>query len=245
MGVYQITYAPSVKQLCLYLDKGCDFNCHGCISRFHTEACYFYGKVINRTNKKILSLEETLTIISEIPFKSVVLLGREPTKDSIFLPLVRILKERFSSYNAVITNCWRYIDSGIDEVCGSIKAVTPKVFKKFTGRDDPLRVLKNFQRYASNPRIKLRAETIFVPGLITKEEIRKIASFIGSINNLIPYRIDAYIPITTYFPKVKELSRKPTQKEMDEAKQAAEEHLKNVSILTREVKARFEVKKIY
>lgn len=245
MGVYHITYAPCVKQLCLYLDEGCDFHCHGCISRYHLEACYFYGRTIKQSRKKNLTLEETLLLISTLSFESVTLLGQEPTKDSIFLPLVRVLKKRFSTYNTVISNCWRYIDDSIDEVCGSIKAITPKIFKDFTGRDNPERVLENFKRYAKNQRIKLRAETIFVPGLITKEEIRKIAAFISSVDNQIPYRIDAYIPIHTYFPEQKDNFRKPTQRQMMDAKKAAQEYLGDVSILTREVKPIFEVKRIY
>ncbi len=245
MGVYHITYAPRPRQLCLYLDGGCDFHCHGCISRYHTEACYFYGRRIKKTDKKMLSLKETLDLISPLKFKSVTLLGQEPTKDVLFLPLVRILESRFSAHNAVITNCWRYIDEAIDEVCGSIKAVTPRIFKKFTSRDNPQRALKNFTRYAENPRIKLRAETIFVPGLIAKAEIRKIAAFIAGIDNRIPYRIDAYIPMDTYFPEKKDKFRKPTSQEMMEAKDAAGEYLQDVSILTRDVPPSFEVKKIY
>lgn len=245
MGVYQITYAPTVKQFCLYFDEGCDFRCHGCISRFHLESCYFYGKVIKRTYKKSLPLKETLALISPFFFKSVILLGQEPTKDSIFQPLVKILKKRFSSHNAVITNCWRYIEDSIDEVCGSIKAITPQIFKEFTGRDSPDRVLKNFEKYADNDHIKLRAETIFVPGLIDKEEIQKIATFIASIDPQIPYRIDAYIPISAYFPKKKDRFREPTQKEMNEAKLTAGKYLKNVSVLTRGIKPKFEVKKVY
>lgn len=245
MGIYYITYAPQVKELCLYLDEGCDFYCHGCISRFHLEACYFYGRAIKQTNNKILSLEKTLPLISHLSFEKVVLLGQEPTRDSAFLPLARILKKNFSACISVITNCWRYIEDGIDEVCGSIKAITPQIFKKFTGRDNPIRVLKNFERYAGNPNIKLRAESIFVPGLVTKEEIRKIACFIGSVDNLIPYRIDAYIPINTYFPEQKDRFRKPAKKEMEEARGAAGEYLKNVSVLTREVKPKFEVIRIY
>lgn len=245
MGIYHITYAPTIKQLCLYFDEGCDFHCHGCISRYHLEACYFYGRRIKQTHNKTLSLKEALPLLVPLSFKSVVFLGQEPTKDSNFQPLVKILKEEFSTYNIVITNCWRYIDEAIDEVCGSIKAVTPEIFKRFTGRDDPLHALKNFQKYASNRHIKLRAETIFVPDLIGKEEIRKIASFIAGVNKQIPYRIDAYIPITTYFPEQKDRFRKPTQEEMDGAKWAAEEYLENVSMLTRDIKTSFEVVRIY
>lgn len=245
MGVYQITYAPKIEQICLYLDGGCDFHCHGCISRFHLEACYFYGEIIKRTHNKILSLKETLRLIEPLSVKSAVFLGQEPTRDSIFLPLAEILKKKYSAYNAVITNCWRYIDEAVDEVCGSIKAVTQRVFREFTGRDNPLRVLENFKRYANNPGIKLKAETIYVPGLVTKDEIRSIAAFIGSVDSGIPYRIDAYIPIGTYFPEQTDRFRKPTQDEMDEAKKTAEGYLKNVSILTREVKPKFGVRKIY
>lgn len=245
MGVYHITYAPKVKQLCLYLDDGCDFHCHGCISRYRLESCYFYGKVIKKTNNKTLSLEEALPFIIPLSFKSVVILGREPTKAAVFIPLVKVLKERFSTHNAVVTNCWRYIEEGIDEVCGSIKAVSPGVFKEFTGRESPERALGNFRRYADNKQIKLRAETIFVPGLIGKEEISKIAGFIASIDNNIPYRIDAYIPMDTYFPEQKDKFRKPTYEEMQEAKRTAEEYLNNVSILTRDIKPSFEVTRIY
>ncbi len=244
MGVYHITYAPQASEVCLYFDGKCNFSCRGCISKFYPWDCHL-DEVLTQKRNKGLSRKSVPLYLKPLSFKKVIFLGSEPSADSDFLPLTGILKKEFSSYNILITNGFKYVrDKVIDEVCISIKAVSKDIFKNFTGRDNPEQVLKNFKKYADIPTLKLRAESIFIPGYIDKEEIEKIAQFIASIDPKIAYRIDAYIP-TDRYSKTTDRFRAPDKREMSEAKIAAEKYLKNVSTLQYQVKTKFKVKRVY
>ena len=147
MGVYHITYTQDLKGVCLYFDGGCNFQCHGCISKYHPEDCHL-EEIPKQSRNKKLSQKEVVSLLESFSFKRVIFLGLEPTVDNDFLPLVRILKEQFSTYNIYLTNGWEYVeDKAIDEVYVSIKAMTKDIFKDFTGKDNPERVLENFKRY--------------------------------------------------------------------------------------------------
>lgn len=251
MGVYHITCTPELKEVCLYHDGGCSFSCHGCITDWHPKDCHLdeeTGQIKNRT----LDIEEVLSYLKPLAFKKVIFLGKEPTVDSDFLPLAKILKKHFFTCNILLTNAWEYVeDEALDEVCVSIKAVTPSVFKDFTGKDDPKRVLKNFKRYVNPVRcrklsngvnktnLKIRAESVFIPNYIDEREIEKIACFISEVDKTILYRIDAYIPFNN------DKFRRPTEDEMNKAKIIAEKYLENVYILHKGVKVRYPVKRIY
>lgn len=56
-------------------------------------------------------------------------------------------------------------------------------------------MLRSFRRIAGVRQARLYAETIFIPGYVDEREIEKIAAFIASVDPLIPFRIDAYVPI--------------------------------------------------
>ncbi len=240
MGIYHITYTPELKEACLYFGERCNFSCHGCISKYHSEDCHLDGGM-KQSKNRTLSREEVISYIKPLFLKRTVFLGLEPTVDTDFLPLAKTIKKQFSTYNILITNGYKYIeDRTIDEVCVSIKAISRKTFKDFTGKDNPEQVLNNFKRYTSIPNLEVRAESIFIPGYIDKDEIEKIARFISSVDSLIPYRIDGYMPYLE-----KDNFRKPVKSEMEEAKKISEKYLKNVSILHYGVKVKHRVKRIY
>jgi pyruvate-formate lyase-activating enzyme len=241
MGVYHITYAPELKEICLYFDGRCNFSCHGCITNWHPEDCHIEEP--RQTRNRTLNIEEVTSYLKPLSFKRTIFLGKEPTQDRDFLPLARILKERFSTYNILLTNGYEFMkDKAIDEVCVSIKAIRPSLFKDFTGKDNPQKVLENFKRYYSI--YSIRAETVLIPEYIDKEEIEKIACFIASIDKNIPYRIDGYIPTNACF-NGKDKFRRPNKEEMEQAKTRAERYLKSVSILHSKVKVKYKVERIY
>lgn len=240
MSVYHITYAPELEEICLYFDGCCQFSCHGCITSWHPEDCHLEES--NGAPKyQSLSINEGIAYLKPLPFKRAIFLGKEPTCDRDFLPLAKILKEKFSTYNIFLTNGWEYIDDKtLDEICVSIKAITPQVFKDFTGKDNPKQILENFKRYVSVPHIKVRAESIFIPGYIDRDEIEKIARFIAEVDPDIPYRIDAYISYSR-----NDRFRRPTKAEMAEAKKISERYLKNVSILHYGINVKYKVERVY
>jgi pyruvate-formate lyase-activating enzyme len=243
MGVYHITYAPELSEICLYLDGGCQFSCHGCITDWHPMDCHL-KKDIHATGQQSrgdLSIDEVISYLKPLSFKKAIFLGKEPTQDMDFLPLAKILKENFFTYNILLTNGWQFIeDKVLDEVCVSIKAISKKIFKDFTGKDNPQQVLDNFKRYVGLSHIKVRVESIFIPGFIDIYEIEKIAKFIAKVDRNIAYRIDAYIPNSR-----NDKFRRPTKEEMQATKKIANRYLKNVSILHYGVKVKYKVERIY
>jgi pyruvate-formate lyase-activating enzyme len=241
MGVYHITYALELSEVCLYFNGGCNFSCSGCITDSFPLDCHLDRKEAAQTINRTLSMEKAVFCLKGMPFKKAIFLGKEPTQDVDFLPLAKTLKENFFTYNILITNGWEYVeDKAIDEVCVSIKAITPQVFEDFTGKDNPAQVLNNFKKYAQISNVKVRAESIFIPGYIDNKEIEKITKFISSVDTTIPYRIDGYIPYSE-----KDRFGRPTKREMEEAKLVAEKYLQNVSMLHFGTKVKYSVKRIY
>jgi len=241
MGVYHITYSPGLSEVCLYFNGGCNFSCRGCISDSYPLDCHLNKKEIGQVKNRALNINKVVSYLKPLFFKKAIFLGKEPTIDRDFLPLARILKKDFFTYNALITNGWEYVkDEAINEVCVSIKAVTPKLFESFTGKDDSFRVLNNFKKYVHNHNIKVRAESIFIPEYIDNLEIEEIAKFISSVDTAIPYRIDGYIPSLE-----NDRFRRPAKAEMEGAKKISEKYLRDISVLYFGTKVKHMVERIY
>jgi len=252
MGIYHITYTPGLKEICLYFNGNCQFSCYGCVTDYYPADCHLtkHSKFPvslcdiqpkQQLNKsKILPLKRIVSYLEHLSFKRIIFLGKEPTIDKAFLPLAGILKQRFLACNVLLTNGWEYVnDRVLNEICVSIKAVSKNIFKHFTGRDSSSRVLRNFRKYINNPYINVRAESIFIPGYIGAEEIEKIAKFISSVDPMIPYRIDGYMPHKN------DKFRGPTREEIEKIKSTAGKYLKNVSTLHYGMKTKYKVERIY
>lgn|GEM_PF-5035540 len=101
---------------------------------------------------------EVMEKISDLDIKKVTWLGKEPTCDPLFHNLIKSFKKQFNSYNILITNSYEDCPDSLDwldEVCVSIKAVTPVIFKSFTGKDNPDIVLNNLSGIFKKEHIKL------------------------------------------------------------------------------------------
>ncbi len=237
MGIYHITYAPKPRELCVYFDGPCNFSCHGCICGSHPLDVHLAGNP--RGVRASIPAEEALRLVKGLDFEKVIFMGFEPTVNLDFYKLAREMKARFDSYNVLLTNGYRLVKEPlIDSACVSIKAVSEGLFRRFTGRSGSRRVLMNFRRYRELG-VELRAESVLVPGLIDAEEIERVASFIAEVDPEIPYRIDGYIPMK------EDEYRRPTVEELEEAKERARRHLRNVSILHHKMKPRYAVKRVY
>lgn len=228
MSVYHITYTPEKQHVYLFMDNGCNFNCHGCITDKHPAD---YHLESNKSNLDVELGEEHQVIdkINGLQVQKVTWLGKEPTCDPLFHKLTRRFKKSFGSYNILITNAFQHPGSStdwLDEVCVSVKAITPGVFRIFTGQKHPEIVLEHLSGLAQNTPLSLRTESVLVPGLIGVDEIALIASEIAKVGKSITYRIDGYIPYGT-----SDIYRKPEQAEMKEAKQRAEVFLNEVNLL--------------
>jgi pyruvate formate lyase activating enzyme len=183
-------------------------------------------------------LEEVCHLLEPLEVKVVIFMGGEAALDLQLPQLAAVLHREFSSYNILLTNGFKVISlEDIDEVVFSLKAHTDSLHRHFTGKSNK-QALDNFiGLYQSG--IKLRTESIFIPDYIDCLEIEHIARFIARVDRNIPYRIDAYIPVSD------NPWRRPTSQEMKEAVSVAQRYLVNVSCLTGNEALKFDVLRVY
>ncbi len=111
-----------------------------------------------------------------------------------------------------------------------LKAWTPEIHLALTGRDNR-RVLSNFAMVAEEFHSKgrfppvLGATTLLVPGYVDAKEVEKIAEFIASIDDTIPYSL------LLFHPDFRFNDLPPTPEDLAwQAYRAAKKHLKHVNV---------------
>ncbi len=172
---------------------------------------------------KSIDVEKIKRIIEEMKKKSLIkrvhFLGGEPTANPFLEDLLKFCKE-LSLYTCLgHTNGSKVVD--VDEVNISIKAYTEEKHIECTGISNKT-ILENFIR-AYEAGIKIKANSVFIPDFIDHEEIGRIAKFIASIDNTIPYHIIGYIPVPSA------PWRKPRFEEVEKAAKIAKNYLKHVT----------------
>jgi pyruvate-formate lyase-activating enzyme len=237
MNIYHITYSPPNKTASLYF-WGCNLSCRGCIRKktvldSHIERC---GPP-TKDQPHFLSLREVIYALEKVALKRVLFMGGEPTIDPRLRDLAKSIHEELGAYNILLTNGLVLPPlENVDEVCMSIKAFDNSLHLDFTGKSNH-KALGNFVAfYRSN--VKLRSESIFIPGYIDCDEIEKIAEFIASVDPDIPYRIDGYIPV----PGAP--WRSPMPQEVEKAASVAKKYLNNVSYLKGDEKRQHKIVEI-
>ncbi|WP_226846805.1 radical SAM protein [Dehalogenimonas etheniformans] len=230
--VYHVAYAPAIAKAYLF-HWGCNLKCRGCLcnKEINCMALEENLDVVLRDPKlpkpespsQFLPLDHLMDTLSKVPVKEVLFEGQEASIDPAYGAITKALKEKFHSYITLNTNGVKLPDlTYTDEVVMSLKAVTPETYREYTLHTNN-RVLRNFAEVYDRG-IKLRAESVFIPGLIDQEETEKIAEFVGVIDKAIPYRIDAYFESGADNPW-----RRATAQEMAAAVAAAKKHLINVT----------------
>ena len=234
MNVYHITYAPETKTANLHF-HGCNFSCVGCIRK---KTLYdVHLKTPPKGKIRYLDLDEVLRILNGLDARKVILLGGEPTVDPELSALTKKLRAS-GIHTTLLTNGHELNEElleNVNEICMSIKAYSEELHRKFTGKSNK-NALKNFRKI-HNSGVSLSSESIYIPGLIELEEIKKIAQFISSIDPEIPYHIDAHVPVNDLWPA-------PTPREIETAAKEARKHLKNVTYLCGNEKLRYKVSNV-
>jgi pyruvate-formate lyase-activating enzyme len=245
--IYNITQYIDDDSIYVLFDK-CNFNCTGCIrkeSKYDSHlAAGSSGNVQAVKDFHQLSLEEFEGIIKKLRVKRATLGGGEPTLDSELPDVVEFL-EGLGIRTMLLTNGYvlneklieRLRKAGLSGVQVSIKAYDDGIHRLNTGKTNKL-VLAHFRILAKSP-IRLIAESVLIPGLIEEDEIEKIAEFVASVNPVIPFRIDGFIP-SKNVPW-----RRPSSDEVMQAVRLAQKHLWIVSYLNRETLNRSKAVNIY
>lgn len=228
--------------------KNCNLSCRGCIKK-NTP---WDSHISNEDRKKLpklkdvetLDLERLKAMINPMKIKRAVLGGGEPTVDPNIHRIIHILNKE-GIYPILLTNAYdleekftdKLVKYGLKEICISMKSIDEKVHKKHTSVPNE-RILKNF-KLLTNKRIKIRAESVLIPGLVGTEEIERIAEFISRIDPKIPLRIDPFKEVPSLdYPT-------PSQAKIREALAKAEKHLENVHYVNPKASASGKVSILY
>ncbi|MFC1913662.1 radical SAM protein [Chloroflexota bacterium] len=247
MNIYHIAYAPTAKTAHLFF-WGCNMSCRGCVLKKEIYDWHMEETIQARLRKtegppqppqSFLKLEEVMDILRGLEVAKVIFLGAEATIDPGLPRLAKLLHEELQTYNILLTNGLELpLLDDIDEVSFSIKAYTDSLHYHYTGTSNQ-KALQNFIAINQKGGIKLRAESVLIPGYIDCPEVEKIAQFIAGADRNITYRVDGYIPVSD------NPWRRPTPQEIEKAASIARRHLLNVSCLTGHEDLKYEVLRVF
>lgn len=193
---------------------GCNFRCRGCYWK------QIYGKIDYRA-MKFLNLFQVMEILKPVNPKRVSILSGDPKPNEEFKILPKVLHDEFGCEVRLLTNGYILPDTeGLEHVSISIKAYTDSIHREYTSKSNR-RSLDNIRQLHRNG-ISLSLSSVFIPNYIDLDEIERIASFIASVDENIPYRVIGYC-------RVEEAPfREATSPEVERAADLAKRHLKNV-----------------
>lgn len=208
---YKLTYSHKHRRAHLY-NFGCNFRCRGC----------FYRISPPRPQRRLSlsEIEAALASLREKGASRLHLLGGEPTVNPELQEVIQLARS-LGFRVVLITNGSNRVPEGVDRISVSIKAMSDEVHRAYTGR--PVRPVLENVRDAYERGIDVHASTVLIPGLVDVDEVERIAAFLASLDELIPFYIIGFMP-----PPGSPW-RKPTDEEVEAAARAARRHLKYVA----------------
>lgn len=156
-----------------------------------------------------LDLEACKQALRSVPLKRVNFMGGEPTVARELPALLDFCKDELG------VEAWLGHTNGInlplprlDGANVGLKAWDEHIHKAYTGWDKAL----VFDRFAESFRqgIQMRANVVFVPGLVDEDQVVAIAGWLASLDPALPFHIMGYIPVPgqTYArPTVEQMQR--------------------------------------
>lgn len=186
MNIHRITYNPKTNSCSLYF-IGCNFRC----------ICCYWKKIypkVDLKELKLLALDEVVKILEPVSPETVILISGDAVQNQEYSLLPKTLYERFGCDVRLMTN--GYIlpaIEGLTHVSLSIKALSDDLHMHYTGKSNETS-LRNL-RFLYENGVGIALSSVLIPELIDREEIVKIAQFIGDIDKDIPYRIIGYMPV--------------------------------------------------
>ena len=236
LRVYHVVYEHTFKSIIFHHWTDCNLKCRGCYCKvekldFSLLPDWQMRLATNPPEmppEKLLSFDEVVVLTDGLDIDRAIFIGVEPSLDPGLPTIAKEMKLRYNTYNILFTNGVSLPDlSDIDEVIFSLKAVTPKLYKDYTGGDNR-KSMANFRKIYNMGR-KLQAEITLIPGVIDASEIEKVAEFITSVDKNIPLRVTGFIKLSGVD------FRAPTGAEVETAAVLAKKHLKTVNYLSGEM----------
>ena len=175
------------------------------------------------TPSRFLRDEEVMNALSDLDLERVHFVGGEPTMYPGLAELARFAHDDMG----VVTKIGHSNGANVPPECTDEANISIKTLRDDIHLDHcgvPSSVVQSNVRTAYENGVKLDASSVLIPGLIDVEEILRIAEFVSSVDDSIPYHIIGYIPV----PGAP--WRRPSFEEIRRAEAGAKEMLKTVTL---------------
>lgn len=213
----KVTYMEHSKTLFIY-SFGCNWACSVCTYRIK-DPC-------DGENCKEIPKNKIMELIEEYyrsgKAETVKFLGGEPLINPHLSIIAKFAMNLGLRVGIGHTNLSIMPPEGVESAVVSIKAISEDLHRKYTRSFSNKGVLENFGK-CYRKGIALKTNTVLVPKFVDVDEVERIAEFVASIDDNIPFHIIGYMPVPS-FPW-----KRPTIDELKTAAIAAKKHLKNVT----------------
>jgi pyruvate formate lyase activating enzyme len=220
MAFFKITYNQKYRFATLH-NFGCTFRCGVCSYKLRSGADGVPGQAHPRP-ERFLDVKTMKTALRSIAVDKVCFMGGEPT-------LARELPEMLDFVKDVLgaktflghTNGSRLPLKNLDGANVGLKAWDEEVHMQYTGR--PKRPIFDNFAAAFHAGLQMKANVVFVPGLVDVDQIEAVARWLASLSVEIPFHIMGYIPVPG------QPYNRPTNEQMQEAIDVCRAYLNNVA----------------
>lgn len=221
MAFYKITYNSKYKFATLH-NYGCVFRCPVCSYKLNSGADGRPGYVYPKP-EKFLTTEQIKTALSNLEIKTLYFMGGEPTIAPNLQELLDFAKETLK-VRTFLGHCngWKLDYKNLDGANVGLKAFDPRVHLQYTGREKEI-IFGNFERAFKNG-LELKANVVYVPGLVELDQIEAIARWLSELSPEIPFHIMGYIPVPG------QPYHRPTAEQMELAVEVCKRYLHNVKM---------------
>ena len=178
------TFGRKFPYIRLSISDVCNFKCDYCLPDGY--------KVNKSDNRSFLNVEEIKRLakaLSQLGVSKIRLTGGEPTIRKDFFDILKILKENSGIKKTVVTTngykldqiAEKLVESEIDGINISIDSLNKEVFKKITGHDRLLEILKGIEKLQKLNFKNIKINAVLLNGINANEKsFNEWANFIKS-----------------------------------------------------------------
>ena len=220
MSFHSITYNSKYRFATLH-NYGCMFRCPVCSYKLHSGPNGRPGYAWPKP-EGFLTTEQAKATLRKADIATLYFMGGEPSMARDLSELLDFGKNELG-VRTFLGHCngWKLDFPYLDGANVGLKAWDPRVHLAYTGREKDF-IFGNFQR-AFEAGMDLKANVVYVPGLVDLDQVEAIAAWLGSLSRDIRFHIMGYIPVPgqTY--------ARPTEGQMELAVQICRKHLSKVA----------------
>jgi len=220
MAFYKITYNEKHRFATLH-NYGCTFRCPVCSYKLRSGAAGVPGRAYLKP-KRFLSVDEMKAALESVSVDKVNFMGGEPSIATDLPAMLEFVKNKLSAKTFLgHTNGSGIPKKNLDGANVGLKAWDGRIHLAYTGRRKKT-IFDNFSR-AFDSGMELKANVVYVPGLVDLDQVEAIAEWISKISRIIPFHIMCYIPVPG------QPYKRPTEEQMNAAVKTCQKKLNNVN----------------